>query len=102
MNGQLEQLGPEAALHAKAWGLGWLPSYTLGPQRCVTCVGALQAVVAEEQRLRGCLAVGCGPSKAQQQLAQQHSELQKELWDVAEQLEAKVSQLTALKQAGLL
>ena len=48
-----------------------------------------------------CLAVACGQAQAAQ-LAAQHGELQRELWDVAEQLEAKVGQLTALRSAGLL
>lgn len=48
-----------------------------------------------------CLAVACGGDAAAQ-LAAQQAELQRELWDVAEQLEAKVGQLTALKHAGLL
>ena len=61
----------------------------------------MQAVVAEVRRVGSCLAVACGQAQ-KQQLAQQHGELQQELWDVAEQLETKVSQLAALKHAGLL
>ncbi|GAB4816715.1 hypothetical protein N2152v2_003761 [Parachlorella kessleri] len=60
-----------------------------------------KAVVAEVRRVGSCLTVAYGQAQ-KQQLAKQHSELQKELWDVAEQLETKVSQLTALKHAGLL
>lgn len=60
-----------------------------------------QAVAAEVRHVGSCLAVACGQEQVQQ-LTAQHGELHRELWDVAEQLEVKVGQLTALKHAGLL